>query len=58
SLDHAMWFHQHTDADEWLLFDQCSLAVDDSRGLNQGEIFDRAGRLIASCTQESMLRPM
>lgn len=56
SLDHALWFHRDTDPGEWLLFDQNSPAAGDSRGLNCGRIFDTNGRLIASVTQESMMR--
>jgi acyl-CoA thioesterase-2 len=56
SLDHSLWFYRAADPGEWLLFEQHSPAAADSRGLNQGHIFDDAGRLVASAAQESMLR--
>ena len=56
SLDHSLWFHHAADPGRWLLFDQRSPAAADSRGLNQGAIFDEAGRLVASVAQESMMR--
>jgi len=56
SLDHAMWFHQSFRADEWLLFIQESPIAAHSRGFARGEIYDTRGRLVASCTQEGLLR--
>ncbi|MBT6093678.1 MAG: acyl-CoA thioesterase II [Rhodospirillaceae bacterium] len=56
SLDHSMWFHRPFRADEWLLFDQTSPSSSGGRGLNFGNIFARDGRLVASMTQEGMVR--
>lgn len=56
SLDHAMWFHQPFRADEWLLYDQHSPWAGAARGLAQGRIFDRAGRLVCSVVQEGLVR--
>jgi acyl-CoA thioesterase-2 len=56
SLDHAMWFHHRARADEWLLFDQQVLETGHGRGLAQGRLFDRSGRLVANCVQEGMIR--
>ena len=56
SLDHAMWFHHRTRADEWLLYDQTVGATGHARGFAQGRLFDRDGRLVASCGQEGMIR--
>jgi len=58
SLDHAVWFHDDSDPNEWHLFDQMSPAARDSRGLNHGYIYAPDGRLVASTTQESMLQRM
>ncbi len=58
TLDHSVWFHRATNPAEWMLFDQRSTAAADGRGLNSGEIYDAAGQLIMSCTQESILRPI
>ena len=56
SLDHAMWFHHRTRADAWLLFDQHVEATGHGRGFARGRFFDRDGRLVASCSQEGLIR--
>lgn len=56
SLDHAMWFHRRTRADQWLLFDQRVEWTGAARGLAAGRFFDRNGRLVASCAQEGLIR--
>jgi acyl-CoA thioesterase-2 len=56
SLDHALWFHQPTRADEWLLFEQEVGATGSARGFAHGRFFDRQGRLVASCAQEGLVR--
>lgn len=56
SLDHAMWFHQPARVDEWLLHAMESPEAHGARGLVRGQIFSRDGRLIASTTQEGLIR--
>lgn len=56
SLDHAMWFHRFARVDEWLLYLQESPNATGGRGLAQGRIYSRDGRLIASVAQEGMVR--
>lgn len=56
SLDHAMWFHRPFRADDWMLYDQHSPTAFDARGLAQGTIFTRDGRLAVSVVQEGLLR--
>jgi acyl-CoA thioesterase II len=56
SLDHAMWFHAPFRADDWLLYAQESPAASGARGLAQGRIFRRDGRLAASVVQEGLIR--
>ncbi len=56
SLDHAMWFHRPFRADDWLLYVQDSPSVYGGRGFNRGSVYDRAGRLVASATQEGVVR--
>jgi acyl-CoA thioesterase-2 len=56
SLDHAMWFHRPFRADEWLLYDQRSPTSQGGRGLSQGQIFTRDGRLAVSVIQEGVIR--
>ena len=56
TLDHAMWFHRPFRADEWLLFTKESPSAAGSRGFVRGSFFDRDGVLVASTTQECLIR--
>lgn len=56
SIDHAMWFHRHFRADEWLLYAIDSPSASNARGFCRGNIFSRDGRLVASVTQEGLIR--
>ncbi|MDA1074919.1 MAG: acyl-CoA thioesterase II [Proteobacteria bacterium] len=56
SLDHAMWFHRPFRADEWLLYVQDSPSASGARGLNRGLVYNQAGELVASATQEGLIR--
>lgn len=57
SLDHAIWFHHDLDATEWLLFDQQSSVAAHGRGLASAQVWTQSGKLVASLTQEALLRP-
>ena len=54
---HTLWFHRALRIDDWLLISQESPVVAAGRGFAQGHVFSRAGELVASFAQESMLRP-
>jgi len=56
TIDHAMWFHRPFRADEWLLYVQDSPSASGARGFNRGLIFSRDGALVASVTQEGLMR--
>ena len=56
SLDHAMWFHRPFRMDDWLLYVEDSPSAHGARGFCRGSIFARDGRLIASVTQEGLMR--
>ena len=56
SLDHAMWFHRKLDLNGWLLYTIESPITRNARGFSRGSIFSRDGKLIASCTQEGLIR--
>ncbi|AXQ30847.1 acyl-CoA thioesterase II [Solimonas sp. K1W22B-7] len=56
SIDHALWFHRDARVDDWLLYSMDSPSAQSARGFSRGLIFDRQGRLIASTTQESLMR--
>lgn len=56
SLDHALWFHRQFRADDWLLYSLESPWTGQTRGLARGHFFNRQGQLVASVTQEGLLR--
>jgi acyl-CoA thioesterase-2 len=56
SIDHAMWFHRGVRVDDWLLYSTDSPSASGSRGFSRGSIFTRDGRLVASTSQEGLLR--
>ena len=56
SLDHAMWFYRDFRVDDWLLYACDSPTSGHARGLNRGNIFSRDGNLVASVTQEGLVR--
>jgi acyl-CoA thioesterase-2 len=56
SLDHAMWFHRPFRADDWLLYAQDSPSAFGSRGFCRGSVYTRDGLLVASTTQEGLMR--
>lgn len=59
SLNHSLWLHAPVVADDWLLFVTQSPHAGFGMGLSTGNIYDRAGRLVASVAQQSsaMARP-
>ena len=57
SLDHSMWFHEPFDISNWLLYAMDSPSASGARGFNRGEVFTEAGKLVASVTQEGLMRP-
>jgi acyl-CoA thioesterase-2 len=56
SLDHAMWFHRDFRMDDWLLYAMQSPSASGARGLAIGRIFTQAGRLVATVSQEGLIR--
>lgn len=56
SVDHAMWFHRPCRADGWLWYWQRSPVFTGGRGTFEGSFYDTAGRLVASCVQETAIR--
>ncbi|CAG7843903.1 Acyl-CoA thioesterase 2 [Pseudoclavibacter triregionum] len=56
SLDHGVHWHRFARADEWLLYVQESPVALGGRGLVQGRFFSREGQLVASVSQEGMVR--
>jgi acyl-CoA thioesterase-2 len=58
SLDHAMWFHRDFRMDDWLLYSMESPSASHGRGFSRGNLFTRAGKLVASVAQEGMIRKL
>jgi acyl-CoA thioesterase-2 len=56
TIDHAIWWHRHVRADGRLLYVQRSPSASGGRGLTHGQVFDRDGDLVATVTQEGMIR--
>ena len=56
SLDHAIWFHRQFKIDEWLLYSMQSPSASNSRGFTLGSIFNQAGEMVASVSQEGLIR--
>jgi acyl-CoA thioesterase-2 len=56
SLDHAIWFHRPSVADEWHLHDFTSHAYLSSRGLSIGHVLTESGTHVATIAQEVLLR--
>tara|TARA_B100000768_G_scaffold151204_1_gene146328 strand:+ start:219 stop:1079 length:861 start_codon:yes stop_codon:yes gene_type:complete len=56
SIDHAMWFHRDFEIDNWLLYAVDSPSASSARGFTRGSIFSKSGILIASVTQEGLIR--
>lgn len=56
SLDHALWVHRQVPVDEWLLFHKHTSVAEGGRGLSHADFYTREGELVASVTQEGLLR--
>lgn len=56
SLDHAMWFHRAFRMDDWLLYATESPSASNALGLSIGRIFTQNGNLVATVTQEGLIR--
>lgn len=56
SLDHAIWFNDTPDMNQWHLFDQDSPMSGGGRGINRATVHDIGGRPIACLMQEGLIR--
>ena len=56
SLDHALWLHGDVDLNQWHFVQTYSPFSGHGRGLNRALLYDAQGRLVASATQENLLR--
>ncbi|MGH1489573.1 MAG: acyl-CoA thioesterase [Acidimicrobiales bacterium] len=58
SLDHAVWFHRPIQIDQWHYYDLNAVSNQNSRGLIRGTIHHNDGTLVASMTQEALMRKL
>lgn len=56
SLDHAMWFHRPTRADDWHLYQWDCHGLTTARGMTVGNLFAQDGTHVATIAQEVLLR--
>lgn len=56
SIDHAIWFHRPFKIDDWLLYVTDSPSASNARGFTRGNVFAKDGNLVASVTQEGLMR--
>lgn len=56
SLDHAIWFHRPLQVDDWLFYECRVQSTGNGRGLAFGRIYDQQGSLVASTSQEGLIR--
>ncbi len=56
SLNHTLRLHAPVKTDQWLLYRTRSDWADLGRGIAEGSIFDQSGRLVATVSQEALLR--
>src|SRR3954452_24140012 len=58
SLDHAVWFHRPTRADEWFLYEGDSPSASAGRALCLGQIWSADGTHVATVAQEGLIRSL
>lgn len=56
TIDHSIWFHRPFNLNQWLLYSIESTSASGARGFVRGEFFTLDGRLVASTTQEGLIR--
>ncbi len=56
SLDHAIWFHRPSRAEDWHVHDFTSHGYLSSRGLSIGHVLSQDGAHVATIAQEVLLR--
>jgi acyl-CoA thioesterase-2 len=56
SLDHCIWFHKPFKVDQWYCLIQNSPFSGGARGLNKSLVYTQSGELVASLSQEALIR--
>ena len=52
----SAWFHRDFRVGDWFLYEIESPSASNARGFSRGNIFDKKGMLVASVTQEGLMR--
>ncbi|WP_454644707.1 acyl-CoA thioesterase [Bradyrhizobium liaoningense] len=55
SLNHCIWFHRAFSPDYWMHFETVSPCAEGGRGLSIAHIHDRAGTMLATSIQETLM---
>jgi len=58
TIDHSIWFHRDINIREWHLYHMQSPNACGGRGFSIGHVYTEEGILVASCTQEGLIRPI
>jgi len=56
SIDHAIWFHRPFSVNEWFFYQCTPVSTSSSRGMARGAFYNQDGILLASTTQEGLIR--
>ncbi|GAB3106187.1 acyl-CoA thioesterase II [Aestuariicella hydrocarbonica] len=56
TLDHCIWIHADFRVDDWIYYHMEGPVAAGGRGLNFGRFYTRDGRLVASTSQEGLMR--
>lgn len=56
TLDHCIWVHQPFRVDEWIYYHMEGPVAAGGRGLNFGRFYTQDGKLVASSSQEGLMR--
>lgn len=56
SIDHSMWWYRDVDVNQWHLYVQDTPTAAHGRGLGVAKVYSLGGDLVASITQEAMIR--
>jgi acyl-CoA thioesterase II len=57
-IDHTITFHRPFDLSDWILMHHESPFAGGGRSFGRCDAFDRSGALVASYSQDNMIRPM
>lgn len=57
TLDHSLWFHRPARATSWHLYELMTRSAGGARALAQGVVRDQTGAVVATVSQEVLIRP-